>query len=55
MQEADTSMIVQTDAFGVLFGTVHVEMMEEDGGHRHILQLMLVGPLISLCRLDKLA
>ena len=46
--EADSSMIAQTDALGVLIGTVPVEMIDKGGG-RHIL---LVGPLIFVCRLD---
>ena len=41
-------MIAQTDALGVLIGTVPVEMIDKGGG-RHIL---LVGPLIFVCRLD---
>ena len=45
-READASMIPQTHAFEVLFGTVPVEMMEEvGGGRRQILHLMLVSPL----------
>ena len=34
-----------TDAFGVLFWSVHVEMKEEVFGRRHILHLMLVWHL----------
>ena len=36
LREADATMIAQTDNFGVLFGTVPVEMMEEVSGRQDI-------------------